>query len=84
MDFNTVRLLVNKGIRRRVLRRLMLERFTEPVHLNVAAVFVAACGSFRAKVAFDLVYEAPYAWGIIDFCATNEFSRMRPGLIRST
>jgi hypothetical protein len=62
---HTVRLLINKGLRSHVLRRIMQERLTEPLHLNVAAAFVAAPGGFRAKVAFDLVYKQPYAWGIL-------------------
>jgi hypothetical protein len=44
---------------------MMLERLTEPLHLNLASVFVAMFGSFRLKVAFDLVYKQPYAWGIL-------------------
>ena len=65
MDANTVRLIINKGVRSRALYRIMLERLTEPLHLNLAAAFVAAFGGFRSKVAFDLVYKQPYAWGIL-------------------
>ena len=43
----------------------MLERLTEPLHLNMAAAFIAAFGGFHAKVAFDLVYKQPYTWGIL-------------------
>ena len=65
MDTRTFRLLVNKGLRPNVLRRVMLERLTEPLHLNLASALVAMLGSFRLKVAFDLVYKQPYAWGIL-------------------
>jgi hypothetical protein len=34
MDTRTLRLLINKGLRPNVLRRVMLERLTEPLHLN--------------------------------------------------
>jgi hypothetical protein len=61
MDVNTVRLIINKGVHHRVLRRVMVERLTEPLHLNMASAFVAVFGGFRAKVAFDLVYKQPYA-----------------------
>jgi hypothetical protein len=65
MDAQTIRLIINKGVRSRVLHRIMVERLTEPLHLNLASAFVAAFGTFRAKVSFDLVYKQPYAWGIL-------------------
>ena len=33
--------------------------------MNIAAAFVAAFGSFRAKVAFDLVARRPLAFGLL-------------------
>ncbi|MBV8528590.1 MAG: hypothetical protein JOZ75_09765, partial [Candidatus Dormibacteraeota bacterium] len=39
----------------RVRRRVFLERLTEPVHLNAIAAAVWAFGSYRDKIAFDLV-----------------------------
>ena len=65
MGTRTFRLLVNKVLRPNVLRRVMLERLTEPLHLNLASALIAMLGSFRLKVAFDLVYKQPYAWGIL-------------------
>jgi hypothetical protein len=35
--------------------RALRDRLAEPLHLNIASAFVALLGSFRAKVAFDLV-----------------------------
>jgi hypothetical protein len=42
-----------------------IERIAEPVHLNIASAFVAAFGSFRAKVTFDLVRRRPLAFGLL-------------------
>ncbi len=46
-------------------KRLFLERLTEPLHLNVLSVFVAIFGSFRSKVAFDLILRHHHAYGIL-------------------
>ncbi len=45
--------------------RILRERLTEPLHLNLASVLVALVGSFRAKVACDLVSRPHYAYGIL-------------------
>ncbi len=46
--------------------RILKERLTEPLHLNLAALTVAAVGSFRAKVAWDLVNRPHYAYGLLE------------------
>lgn len=46
-------------------KRLLHERMTEPLHLNVVSLFVALFGSFRSKVAFDLVIRQQHAYGIL-------------------
>jgi hypothetical protein len=46
-------------------RRILLERLAEPLHLNAIAAFVFAFGSFRSKVAFDLVLRHHHAYGIL-------------------
>ncbi len=46
-------------------KRIFLERLTEPLHLNFISIFVALFGSFRAKVAFDLVLRHHHAYGIL-------------------
>lgn len=48
-----------------VWRRILLERLTEPMHLNMLAGCVWLLGSFRAKVAFDLVLRHHHAFGIL-------------------
>ena len=46
-------------------RRIAIERLTEPLHTNLAAVFVALLGSFRAKVFFDLIIRQQYAYSML-------------------
>jgi len=46
-------------------RRIVYERLTEPIHLNLVSIPVAVFGSYRAKVNFDLVVRQPYAWGLL-------------------
>jgi hypothetical protein len=38
---------------------------TEPLHLNAAALFVAAFGSTRAKINFDILPLQQYAYGVL-------------------
>jgi hypothetical protein len=50
---------------KRIWRRIAVERVAEPLHLNLAAVPVAAFGGFRAKVAFDLVWRQHHAYALL-------------------
>lgn len=43
-----------------------MERLTEPLHLNLLSMPVAAFGSFRTKVAWDLVVRQHYAFGALE------------------
>lgn len=54
------RILERKRVRRKIALRL-----TEPLHLNLISLFVAAFGSFRAKVNYDLVVRQQYAFPIL-------------------
>jgi len=47
------------------LRKVLVERGTEPIHLNLLSLFVAAFGSYRTKVDFDLVVRQQYAFPIL-------------------
>jgi hypothetical protein len=51
-------------------RRTWIERYaeraTEPLHLNLLALFVQAFGSFSSKVAFDLVRPRKYAFASLE------------------
>lgn len=47
------------------LRRIFLERLTEPVHLNLLSGFVALFGSLRTKIDFDLIVRQHTAFGLL-------------------
>ena len=47
------------------LRKVFVERLTEPTHLNALSLAVAAFGSYRAKVDFDLIVRQQYAFPIL-------------------
>lgn len=73
----SVRLVRRKLSKRRIWRRIFLERLTEPLHLNVLAATVWAFGSYRSRINWDLVFRQPYAYGILkaaDLARENGFS----------
>lgn len=59
------RYVLRRLLQRDKLERVFVERLTEPLHLNVLAAFVWLFGSFRMKVAFDLVVRQQYAFPIL-------------------
>lgn len=61
MSFYALRRLSQPG----QMRKVLVERGTEPVHLNLLSLFVAMFGSYRAKVDFDLVVRQQYAFPIL-------------------
>lgn len=56
---------VKKLLNGYIWKRIYYERLTEPIHLNVISLFVALFGSFRAKVAYDLVLRQQHAYSIL-------------------
>lgn len=66
--------------RRKIWRRIALERLTEPLHLNLLSLFVAVFGTYRAKIAFDLIVRQEYAFGMLE---AAELARAR-GICRVT
>lgn len=48
-----------------VWRKIFYERLTEPLHLNVLSAGVAMFGSYRTKIAYDLVVRQANAFGIL-------------------
>src|ERR1700722_12106696 len=52
--------------------RVFRERLSEPFHLNALSLFVAAFGSYRSKVYFDLAFR-PYT----AFCLLNAADRAK-------
>jgi hypothetical protein len=67
-----MKFLLSKLKRKRVWHKVMVERLTEPVHLNFLSLFVAAFGSFEHKVAFDLVVRPQHAYSLL---RAAEFAR---------
>lgn len=59
-------MLRRKLAKRRVWRRIFIERLTEPLHLNLLSVPVLAFGSLRSKIAWDLVVRQQYAFGVLE------------------
>jgi hypothetical protein len=60
-----MKFLLRKLMDPRVWGRIARERLTEPLHLNVASLFVMAFGSFRSKVLFDLVLRPHNAYSLL-------------------
>jgi hypothetical protein len=54
-----------KLLRPHICKRIFFERLTEPLHLNLLSLVVGTFGSFRQKVAFDLVIRAHNAYGLL-------------------
>jgi hypothetical protein len=48
-----------------VWERILLERLSEPIHLNILSIFVALLGSYKAKISFDLILRQHNAYGIL-------------------
>ncbi len=60
-----MKFLLRKILQPRIWGRIMTERLCEPLHLNVAALFVALFGTFRAKVWFDLILRPHNAYALL-------------------
>jgi hypothetical protein len=61
--------ILDKLARPRIWERLFLERFSEPLHINLISLFVAAFGSVRAKIYFDIYVRQQHAFGLL--CAAD-------------
>lgn len=48
-----------------VWKRILYERVTEPIHLNLFSILVSLFGSYRAKIDFDLILRQHNAYGIL-------------------
>lgn len=60
-DLYVLKRLLQKG----KLQKIFVERLTEPFHLNFLSLFVALFGSYRTRVAWDLVVRQQYAFPIL-------------------
>lgn len=56
--------LLRRLFHKEKLATILIERLTEPLHLNALAIFVAGLGTYRMKVAFDLIVRQQYAFPI--------------------
>jgi len=57
-------MLLKKIKRLYILKRIFLERLSEPLHLNFLSIFVYLFGSYRLKIYFDLVIRQQHAFGL--------------------
>lgn len=58
--------LLKRLSEKRIWNKVFRQRLTEPIHLNIIAAFVFLFGSFRKKVAYDLVLRPQHAFGILE------------------
>lgn len=65
-------LLLGRLAQRGIWARIFRERLTEPPHLNFLSLLVWACGSYRAKIDYDLVVRQNNAYGILK---ASDFAR---------
>jgi hypothetical protein len=64
--------VLRKLTQRRIWGRILNERLAEPLHMNLLSLFVALFGSYRSKIAHDLVVRPNNAYAIMH-CA--EYAR---------
>lgn len=58
--------LFKRLLEKRIWNKLYKQRLSEPIHLNLIAFFVFLFGSFKKKVAYDLVVRPQHAFGILE------------------
>jgi hypothetical protein len=63
------------------LGRVLYERFPEPLHLNILSIFVALFGSYKAKIAFDLVVRQQYAFSLLKTAELARAQGLKSGLM---
>src|SRR6266542_2188455 len=60
----SARAFIRTIARPHILKRILVERLTEPLHLNILSL-AAAFGSYRAKISFDLIVRQQHAYGLL-------------------
>lgn len=58
-------MLLKKIFKSYILKRIFLERLSEPLHLNFISIFVYLFGSYRLKIYYDLVLRQQHAYAIL-------------------
>jgi hypothetical protein len=61
-----LRLLLSRLTSRGAIERVLRERLSEPLHLQLMSAFIALFGSYRHKVYFDLAYRQYTAFSLLD------------------
>lgn len=75
----TSRFWLSRIGKRRIWERILRERLSEPLHLNLMSLFVGMFGSLRAKIYFDLLIRQHHAFGLLN--AANKARRMNIGTV---
>ncbi len=65
MEMDVLNPLWKRAIQPGKLRKILVERLTEPLHVNIASLLVAVLGGTRTKINFDLVIRHQYAYPIL-------------------
>ncbi len=60
--------IYKKLAKSRILNRVFVERFTEPLHLNFISIFVGIFGGIKSKIKYDLILRQHNAWGLDFAC----------------
>ena len=63
-------MLFKKIFSSRVIKRILIERFSEPIHLNIVSFFVYLFGNYKLKIFFDLILRQHNAYSILK-CAED-------------
>jgi hypothetical protein len=77
--FSTLSYLARRVWSGSSVERVFRERLSEPLHLNLIALFILLFGSTRAKIYFDLVLRQQFAFGLLhaaDIAKTMGYSRV--------
>lgn len=51
---------------KRIWNKIFIQRLSEPLHLNFISIFIFLFGSFRKKVAYDLILRPQHAYSILE------------------
>jgi len=52
--------------KKHILKRIFIERVTEPIHLNLMTLFVLVFGNYRTKILFDVILRQNHAYSILN------------------
>ena len=72
--------VLSKLTKPHIIKRIFLERLTEPLHLNLLSLLVMVGGTTRAKIAFDLIPRHHLAYSLLN--AADQAKRL--GISRLT